>query len=237
MNFPPRYVLFDLDGTLVDPAGAITGGIRHALLSSGIPDPGQELLDTLVGPPLAHGLMTVPGMTEDQLPAVIRDYRYEYLRHGIFEGHPYPGIPGLLDGLRAAGIALAVATSKPEHIALALLEAQGLLDRFDAVRGATAAEQDSLAEGPGKGHIVRTALEALAADPEAAVMVGDRHYDVQGAAVCGLECIGVSWGFALPGELEAAGAAAIVDSAHELEEILFGGLRGTPVPDTKGKAE
>ncbi|GAA3689150.1 HAD family hydrolase [Arthrobacter ginkgonis] len=237
MKFPARSVLFDLDGTLVDPAGAITGGIRHALLSSGIPDPGQALLDTLVGPPLAHGLMTVPGMTEARLPAVIRDYRSEYSRHGIFRSRPYPGIPGLLDGLRAAGITLAVATSKPEHIALALLEAQGLLDKFDAVRGAAAAEQDSLAEGPGKGHIVRAALEALDAGPDTAVMVGDRHFDVQGATVCGLECIGVAWGFALPGELEAAGAAAIVHSAHELEDILFGGLPGTQVPETKGKAE
>ena len=237
MKFPARAVLFDLDGTLVDPAGSITGGILHALLSSGIPDPGPEVLATLVGPPLAHGLMTIPGMTEDQLPAVIRDYRYEYSRQGIFASRPYPGIPALLDGLRTAGIALAVATSKPEHIALALLEAQGLLGRFDVVCGSTAAEQDSLAEGPGKGHIVRAALEALGANPDTAVMVGDRHFDVEGAAVCGLGCIGVSWGFAVPGELEAAGAAAIVNSAHELEEILFGGLPGTPVPDTKGKAE
>lgn len=38
----PSAVLLDLDGTLVDPAGAITSGIRHALTQAQIPDPGEE---------------------------------------------------------------------------------------------------------------------------------------------------------------------------------------------------
>ncbi|MCU6480868.1 HAD hydrolase-like protein [Arthrobacter sp. A2-55] len=58
-------------------------------------------------------------------------------------------------------------------------------------------------------------------------MVGDRHQDVHGARSNGLDCIGVSWGFAPDGELAAAGAAAVVHSAAELGELL--GLAAGPV--------
>jgi phosphoglycolate phosphatase len=47
-------------------------------------------------------------------------------------------------------------------------------------------------------------------------MVGDRAQDVNGARGNALDCVGVSWGFALPGELEAAGAVAVVDHADGL---------------------
>jgi phosphoglycolate phosphatase len=47
-------------------------------------------------------------------------------------------------------------------------------------------------------------------------MVGDRHQDVAGAMANGLDCIGVSWGFAPDGELQEAGAVAVVDTAAQL---------------------
>jgi phosphoglycolate phosphatase len=47
-------------------------------------------------------------------------------------------------------------------------------------------------------------------------MVGDRHQDVAGAMANGLDCIGVSWGFAPDGELQEAGAVAVVDSTAQL---------------------
>mgnify|MGYP003297490779 CR=1 FL=1 len=69
----------------------------------------------------------------------------------------------------------------------------------------------------GKAGIVAAALADLATHhgPEAdhAVMVGDRAQDVAGAAANGLDCIGVGWGFATDGELDAAGAVEIVHSS------------------------
>jgi phosphoglycolate phosphatase len=63
-------------------------------------------------------------------------------------------------------------------------------------------------------EIVAAALNDLHSQP--AVMVGDRHQDVAGALANGLDCIGVSWGFAPDGELEQAGAVAVVNTALEL---------------------
>jgi phosphoglycolate phosphatase len=47
-------------------------------------------------------------------------------------------------------------------------------------------------------------------------MVGDRAQDVAGAIANGLDCIGVAWGFAPDGELQDAGAVAVVDAAADL---------------------
>ena len=50
----------------------------------------------------------------------------------------------------------------------------------------------------------------------AAVMVGDRRYDVDGAGAHGVATIGVTWGTGTRAELEAAGAAVIVEAVADL---------------------
>ncbi|WP_417219409.1 HAD hydrolase-like protein [Arthrobacter sp.] len=217
---PARAVLLDLDGTLVDPAGGITGGILHALLANGIAHPGDDHLASLVGPPLASGLMTIPGMTEALLPHVIADYRQEYAAHGMAASRVYPGIAELLAGLRADGRILAVATSKPEPLARQLLAAKGLDGYFDSIHGSSPDEVSAPNRTTGKPHIVAAALEATGQGPEATVMVGDRMHDIEGARANALQSIGVAWGFAADGELEAAGAAAVVHSPAELGGLL-----------------
>ena len=52
-------------------------------------------------------------------------------------------------------------------------------------------------------------------------LVGDTKYDAAGAAKCGIDCIGVAWGYAAPGELATAGVAKIVQTCEELEAILL----------------
>lgn len=217
---PARAILLDLDGTLVDPAGGITGGILHALLRNGIDHPGEARLNSLVGPPLASGLMTVPGMTEDLLPRVIADYRDEYAAHGLAASRVYPGIPELLQALRADGRILAVATSKPEPLARQLLAAKGLDGYFASIHGSAPDEVSAPSRTSGKPHIVAAALAATGQGEDGTVMVGDRLHDIEGARVNGLSAVGVSWGFAADGELEAAGAVAVVHSARELGRLL-----------------
>ncbi|HXD28090.1 MAG TPA: HAD hydrolase-like protein [Arthrobacter sp.] len=217
---PARAVLLDLDGTLVDPAGGITGGILHALLRHGIPHPGEAHLQSLVGPPLASGLLSVPGMTEELLPRVIATYRDQYAAHGMAASRVYPGIAELLTALRADGRVLAVATSKPEPLARRLLAAKGLDGYFDSIHGSSPDELSAPTRTTGKPHIVAAALQATGQGEGHTIMVGDRLHDIEGARVNGLAAIGVSWGFAADGELEAAGATAVVQSPEDLGRLL-----------------
>ncbi|WP_258137845.1 MULTISPECIES: HAD hydrolase-like protein [unclassified Arthrobacter] len=224
-------VLFDLDGTLVDPAGSITSGIRHALVAHDVADPGEEAVEALVGPPLQIGLRTLDGVTDENIDQIIAAYRARYAAVGMAASRVYPGLRELLAALRAAGIYVAVTTAKPEPIARDLIAKQGLDSSLDAIFG-NASEHGSL--GSSKTHIVRAALQAGELDPARTVVVGDRYYDLDAARENSVASIGVSWGFALPNELDAADHLA--DSVPELAVLLLGeeraaALNGQPMQE------
>lgn len=207
-------VIFDLDGTLVDPAGGITDGIAAALKELGLPVPSQALLDAMIGPKLSDALLNVAMVPADMLDDVIRLYRQYYISTGIGQGRLYPGIMDVLDSFSAAGRQVAVATQKPQGLAQTVLEHHGIAGRFQFIRG-SADDESSAAAGPvGKTGIIAAALRDLSTHH--AVMVGDRAQDVAGAIANGLDCIGVSWGFAPDGELQDAGAVTVVDTAPDL---------------------
>ena len=226
-------VIFDLDGTLVDPAGGITDGIAAALTELGLPVPGKSRMDAMIGPKLSHSLTEIAGVPAALLEDAIRIYRAHYVSTGIAQSRLYPGIRELLEDFVAAGRPIAVATQKPEGLARTVLAHHGIAGLFHSIRGSAA---DEAAAGPGsasvpeeavpegKAGIVAAALSDLAvAGPTAAgraVMVGDRAQDVAGAAANGLDCIGVGWGFAPDGELHTAGAIEIVHNTTALHATI-----------------
>ena len=209
-------VLFDFDGTLFDTAPGILHCMRDALASCGY-DPGDEAaLRRFVGPPVLEALQEFYGMSDAESRRVKDVYRAAYRSVGVFECSPMPGAEECLRALRSAGARLAVATSKPQFFAEEISRRFCFDGYFEAVCGAL---DDAHS---GKAEIVARALCALGADPEDAVMVGDRKYDVLGAAANGVPCIGIRTGCALPGELEEAGAAAVVDDFADLRAQLLG---------------
>lgn len=212
-------VLFDFDGTLADTKPAIVAVARHVLAEWGLTD--EEIGDAgrLVGPPFPAAFSQVYGMSEADAAEVTRRYRAIYNNLGP-ETYPlFPGVPELLDELRAHGRRLALATSKNDALARRMVRDQGIEGRFDAVVG-------KVRDGRGaKRIIISDALAALGAAPDEAVMVGDRFYDVEGALEVGLPCVGVLFGTATREELEGAGAAAVVGSCEELAGVLLGGER------------
>jgi phosphoglycolate phosphatase len=220
-------VIFDLDGTLVDPAGGITDGIAAALTELGLPVPGKARMDAMIGPKLSHSLTEIAGVPAEQLHAAITIYRAHYASTGIAQSRLYPGVRDLLESFTAAGRPVAVATQKPEGLARTVLEHHGIADHFGTIRGSAADETagPGAAAPAGKAEIVAAALADLqaqsAGELRRAVMVGDRAQDVAGAAANGLECIGVAWGFAPDGELHEAGAVEIVQTTTALHETIL----------------
>ena len=216
-------VIFDLDGTLVDPAGGIADGIAAALTELGLSVPDKARMDAMIGPKLSHSLTEIAGVPAARLDDAIRIYRAHYLATGIAQSRLYPGILALLEAFVAAGRPIAVATQKPEGLARTVLEHHGIAGLFHSIRGSAADE--AAAAGPaGKAGIVAAALADLntLSDPgmEHAVMVGDRAQDVAGAAANGLDCIGVGWGFAPDGELRGAGAVTVVHTTAALHTTI-----------------
>lgn len=209
-----QYVLLDLDGTLTDSGEGIRNSAAYALEKFGIRGQSSEELNRFIGPPLYVSFETFYGFSHEDALKAVAYYREYFSETGIFENRVIDGIPEVLQALRQAGCTCVLATSKPRVYAERILEHFGLAEYFAFVSAATL--DNSICEKP---DIIRQALQGYGISGNA-VMVGDREHDVNGAKVCGLDCIGVLFGYGSREELELAGAAAIAADAQELAELL-----------------
>lgn len=206
-----KNVLFDLDGTLTDPAEGITNALMHAQRRLGMAVSPREALYVFIGPPLIETFMSEWGLTRAESEQALVYYREHFSTKGLFENVPYEGIGQALAELKEAGLRLFVATSKPEPLSLRILEHFDLLPYFEAVAGSTMDEQRTK-----KGEVIAYALQTFHLDPAETVMVGDRKHDVIGARENGLPCLGVLYGYGSREELTEAGAAALAADVGEL---------------------
>ena len=218
LRFPT--VLFDLDGTLTDPRVGITRGVQHALATVGIVVDDPDSLVAYIGPPIHDGLVEQHGVAVADIDPAVAEYRRYYREQGMYENVLYDGVPELLAELVGAGAVLAVATSKPQEVAVAILEHFEIASWFAFVGGASLDGRRRA-----KADVIDHTLASLgpaAGARSATVLVGDRMHDIAGAQATGIASIGVRWGYAPPGELEAAGAGEIVASVDELRVALLG---------------
>lgn len=210
----PALIMFDLDGTLSDSAAGIVASLRHAFAVNGLPVLQEQAERDLLGPPFHQSLPPLVGI--DRVTDVFAAFRAHQDGGARLQTRLFDGIPKLLAASRAAGVALAVATSKHDAGAKQVVEHLGIADCFETVCG----EQHG---GPrdSKAAVITEVLERLGnPDPSIVLMVGDRAQDVAGARANGVACIGAGWGYGNPGELLAAGAAAICASPAELAQLL-----------------
>ena len=210
-----KYILFDLDGTLTDSREGVTKSVRYALEKLGRPVPSEEVLTQFVGPPLQESFPEYAGVTDaEEIRRAVVYFRERYNSVGKFENAAGEGVPEMLAELKAAGYVLALASSKPENMCRIICEKYGLAPYLDVITGSQPGEDWH------KADVIREALRRMGlteADKASLLMVGDRKYDVLGAAEVGVDCLGVEFfGYALPGELKTAGAVAVVDTPSEL---------------------
>jgi phosphoglycolate phosphatase len=198
-------LLLDLDGTLIDSVNGITESAINAFEAVGLTPPPDSILRGFVGPPIAESLLAA-GVPAELLEAAVRGFRSDFAGASLRGSEVYAGVPQALAEIQDRGFRLAVATSKPEIYARPLCEELDLARLLDGVFGAP--PDGAMAT---KAEIIARALFTLGG-PTRAVMLGDRHHDVHGAAANGLPCLGAGWGYASPGELEDAGAVAVVPS-------------------------
>jgi phosphoglycolate phosphatase len=235
-----QYLLFDLDGTLTDSKPGITKCVQYSLEKMGRAVPPEEELLCFIGPPLIVSYQEYCGMTKEEAEMATAFYRERYEVTGLYENDVYGGILEALGKLKNAGYILAVATSKPEPYLVKILAHFHLDEYFTVIAGSgLSGERNS------KTEVIQDALSQLAvwksgksqpveeesgmfyrgekADPAVleeikalSVMIGDRHHDIDGAKNCGIDSMGVRYGYAKEGELKEAGAVYEVASVEEM---------------------
>ena len=197
-----KYILFDLDGTITDSSKGITNCVKYALEAARWEIPENDRLLEFIGPPLTEGFMTISKMSEKEAEAATAKFRERYNVTGLFENEPYDGIEKMLK----------TAKRIIEHFGLKKYFKEITGSTFDAVRNT-------------KQSVIEETLKRLGitdAEKESVLMVGDRKHDVAGAHNCGIDVLGVYYGFAKSGELEDAGADYIVSKVEEIVKIITG---------------
>lgn len=211
-----RYLLFDLDGTLTDPMVGITSSVQYALSRFGIEVRYLKELIPFIGPPLAESFQKYYGLSVEEAEQAVAYYREYFSPKGIYENEIYPGIADMLSQLQESGFELYLATSKPHVYARRILEHFGIADYFSYVGGS---ELDG--RRVKKEEVIAHVLTTCGIAPGEALMIGDKEHDIKGAAACGVESVGVLYGYGSREELVTAGADHITASVEELWDYLY----------------
>ncbi|MCP3463766.1 HAD hydrolase-like protein [Bradyrhizobium sp. CCGUVB23] len=219
---PARYVLLDLDGTLVDSQPGIFASCIATLRALGH-EPGEALdIKGAIGPPLEEMLQALLGARgDDRIDQAVAAYRQHYGESGLLGSEPYPGIGVALQDMRQAGLRLYLATSKREVFARRILENLKLAAYFDGIYGSV----------PGgkldhKPELLAHILSEQDVHASHGLMVGDRRHDIVGARAVNMRCLGVLWGYGSRDELEAAGASRLVERTSDLARLVLSMLNG-----------
>lgn len=186
-----QAVLFDLDGTVIDPKEGIINSILYAAKEFGREELNPETLDSFIGPPLYHSFQKRYGLTEEEAKEMVRLYRVYYADKGIFQCHLYDGIEELIKELFERNIFMSLATSKPMVYADQLLRHFGLEAYFDFTAGANldGSRIDKI-------EVIQFALDNIPSfDKESILMLGDREFDIDGGKHHHLPTAYARWGY------------------------------------------
>ena len=211
-------ILFDVDGTLIDSAPGIINTLKEVFAKMGV-DTTNVNLRRYLGPPLRKSFgehFTDPALIEKATNL----YRDSYAVKGSHECAAYPGAAEMLQHLKAAGLILCTATSKPTQVVTPILKEKGLADYFDFIGGASMDEARV-----NKDDVIRYVLEENCISEEekpSVIMVGDREHDVYGAKKTGLSVIGVLYGYGSREELQSAGTDYLCETPEETAKLLKG---------------
>ena len=208
-------VLLDLDGTLSDSRPGIAACFRYTVEQLGHDPEAVGDLTWAVVPPIRVSIQRlIAQYGDDRVDQAVDIYRARYSTVGLYECSVYPGIVGMLDGLREAGHTMCIATSKRRDFAERVMDHLQLRGYVRGVYGAEPGgglddKQDLLA------HIL-TAEGFAAAD---CVMLGDRLHDIHAAQANAIRSIGALWGYGGRDELTAAGAGALAERPDDVPRL------------------
>jgi phosphoglycolate phosphatase len=208
-------IAFDLDGTLVDTAPDLIGVLNQMLDEHGLPPVPLASARHLVGGGakrmLRHGFEEAGAVVrEADLPGLDDRFVELYRARIARESRPFEGVLAALDALAAEGARFVVCTNKKTDLALDLLAALGMLDRFAAVAGPDTVSKRK----PDAAHLIE-AVERGGGDPKRAVMVGDSAMDLLSARAARVPVVLVSFGYTET-PVEDLGGDALIDRFADL---------------------
>ena len=207
-------VLFDLDGTVIDSFEGISESVRAAFELIEEPVPSDEKVRTWIGPPLSLTFSEeLAHRGSETIEQALAEFRRVYLGGAALTATVHEGMDSIIGALREAGAWVALVTLKGRPASIEISAHLGFGEHLHEVYGPVPGEPV-----PAKETMISEALRV--AGKFSGVMIGDRAEDITAALACGIDGVGVSWGYGDKQSLSDAGALEVVDSASRLARVL-----------------
>ncbi len=206
----PALIIFDIDGTLFQTDLVTVPAVQRTFAAHGLPQPDAHTICSFFGQPVQTYEAWLASLAPaDNVKQIIDDTNTLELELIATEGRLYPGIPELLAQLRHDGHALAICSNGPDDYVNTFLDAHQMRQYFDIIR-TRGTKYD------GKKTMVKEIMGIISIRP--AIVIGDRHDDIEAAHASGAYAIAACYGFG--GEEESAGADKKVLAVKEIPDAL-----------------
>lgn len=206
-----RFLILDLDGTLVDSLRDITGAVNHARAALGRPALSETTVRGFVGG--GAEILIARSFPPAERARALELFKAHYHEHLLDHTRPYPGIPETLAAAHGAGVRSAVLTNKPDAYAVRLVEALGLAPCLAAVLGGDRFRKPA-------PEAFQAALAVLGADASSTLVVGDGRPDLEGARGAGLASCAVLYGLGSAEELLTLSPNYTLKQPYDLLSII-----------------
>jgi phosphoglycolate phosphatase len=211
-----KFLIFDLDGTLIDSRLDLIHSINAMLRHLGRPELPGEVVASYVGDGAPMLVRRALGDPEDEklVQEALEFFLAYYRIHKLDFTHVYPGIKESLTALHASGRKMAVLSNKPVHPSRAIVEALGLGEFFVRVYGGNSFPTKKPDPQGAKALLNETGYNA-----GETLIIGDSSVDVLTGCNSGIRVCGVTYGFA-PHTLQDAPPDVLLDAPADLAELF-----------------
>lgn len=210
-----KFLLFDVDGTIIESGPGVENSYQYALDTLGYNVKVKR--KDIIGPPIKQSMMEIYGLTEEDATKGLELYRERYDRIGKKdETFLYDGIDTVLKKCKEKGYIVATATSKPEYFTTFILDNLNVSQYIDFIGAATLDKSRSTKE-----TVIEYVLESLGVEDKSQVLlIGDTKFDLIGAETIGIDALAVAYGYGTMEELKSYKSIYIAKDMKELEDYL-----------------
>ena len=194
-----KYIIFDLDGTILDTLQDLTNAVNHGLKSFKLPLKDLDFVRLAIGngTKVLIKRCTPCDISEEERSMVFNTFKDYYFKHFTDNTKPYPGIYEMLLKLKETNnVKLAVLSNKDDDLTKQLIEKE-FPRVFDIIQG-------SYIDKPRKPdpYLINKILKENNIDIKDCLYIGDTNVDKETANAGSLEYRLVNYGYRTKEELE-----------------------------------
>ena len=208
----PRFLIFDLDGTLIDSSSGVAEAVNYSLRMTGQAERPVDEISRYIGFPLRHMYAEFGVGPFDLLYHHFQDRAADTV---IAASQPLPGADAVVKELYAKRYSMAIATTKVRRHVDQIVAKLGWADYFDALVGG-----DDVASPKPDPACFRLAIARLNASCEESLVIGDTINDVLAARRHSLPVVAVKSPYGGNDTLLASSPDYVIDKIAELPVLL-----------------